>query len=397
VSAEVTASRNNVYLDEEFQLTISVNSTGVSLDPNFQLASMPDQNKLILGNFHELPMERRMQGNQLRENRRFTCSARALVSGTIEIAPILRASVIRGLGFFRQVSQFNINVKPLSLNVIPLPSTGKPSSFSGAVGQFGLDVEVTPMDVAVGDLITVSFQVRGKGYMEKIAPLSISPGPHFKAYPSKLIPGKNTEEKVFEHIIVPQSTNAVAIPAAEFSFFDPYAASYKSLSTGPFHITFHPQKKATSDIIYTPARQATSASTDGGKVVVKTEKKGCAIRSKIAIISLYWSTVLALAFWMSIKLRKGALFTIILLLAAVILFLPFHNRIELAFAPFNETTAVKSDKARLAPGYSALVTFDVPRNSVVTLVETHGTWAKIRMGDKKGWIPAEALEALSDR
>jgi uncharacterized protein YgiM (DUF1202 family) len=47
-----------------------------------------------------------------------------------------------------------------------------------------------------------------------------------------------------------------------------------------------------------------------------------------------------------------------------------------------------------APSHSSIINFDVPRGGIVTVFETHGNWAKIALGDKRGWVPVESLNGL---
>jgi len=179
--------------------------------------SLPPKSKLHLDKFRELPVERKTMENQTREVRGYRCEARAMSPGIIEVSPTLRVTILTKrrlfIGSTWQETPYDIRVKPLMLSVIPLPETGKPGNFSGAVGQFSFDVEVIPSNVAVGDLIAVVMRVRGKGYLEEISPPSVSPGRHFKVYDSRHLSEGGEEVRAFKQIVVPESTNAVEISA----------------------------------------------------------------------------------------------------------------------------------------------------------------------------------------
>ena len=56
--------------------------------------------------------------------------------------------------------------EPYKITVKPLPSTGQPESFSGAVGQYDLEVDAKPTKLKVGDPITLTMTVQGQGNID---------------------------------------------------------------------------------------------------------------------------------------------------------------------------------------------------------------------------------------
>ncbi|MBM3225233.1 MAG: protein BatD, partial [Candidatus Tectomicrobia bacterium] len=59
---------------------------------------------------------------------------------------------------------------PLTVEIRPVPSTGQPASFRGAVGRFQLDVDVNPKILRVGDPLSLSLTLRGEGLLETVHP-----------------------------------------------------------------------------------------------------------------------------------------------------------------------------------------------------------------------------------
>jgi len=392
VSVEIAATRDKVYVNEPFQLILSITSTGIRIEPNPQLlpSSMSEKTKLACGNFdHELPPERSLQGNQLRENRRFIANARAVSPQTLEIHPVMRIGVLSGFGLFTQISQFDIKAKTLSLPVLPLPDTGKPAGFSGAVGDFSLDVEAVPADVAAGDLITVVTRISGSGYLESVPVMNISPGPNFKAYPARKIQDLERGGKVFEQVLVPQNTNAVSIPRVSFCFFNPSNGTYKTVSKGPFQITFHPPVKASTEAIYRPVETKALA----GRSILQDKLAAMqdSFNLKIILISAYWLIIIGLSLWVTAKRARGSLPAIGIILLAAILFVPLRNIAGRYLSPGNEAALIRNEKARLAPAYTAITSFDLSRDSQVRVLETYGSWSKIETSGRKGWIPSDAV------
>ena len=390
VSAEVTIKRDKVYVNEHFQLEISLTSTGLSLDQNLQLLSMPDNSRLIMGEFRELPPERSMQGNQIKEKRRFICDARAIKADTIEVAPILRIGILSGFGLFRQISRNDIKAKALSLSIIPLPEAGRPESFSGAIGQFSMETSLSSDTAAVGDLITMNTTIRGKGYLDPISPIRIPTSPSFKVYPSRNIPSADANTKTFEQILIPQSTNAVIIPAVTFCYFDPLDNTYKSISKGPIPVTILSHKKTVTESIYKPARASKPGNVLAGQSINtgKPAPRKDIRKIRITAAVSYWLIIIISSLIITIRYTKGSIAALILLIIAAIISLPLWNILQLSI---NEATVVRNEKARVAPAYSAISCFDISHDATIRVLDQHGAWVKVEIEGKRGWLPSDSL------
>lgn len=120
-----------------------------------------------------------------------------------------------------------------AIQVHPLPAQNVPKSFAGAVGQYTFSASASPTNVAVGDPITLRFEISGRGSLDNLSLPSFDL-PEFQTYPptSQV---KTTDElgiegvKTFEQVVVPQSLAARQLPALSFSFFDPEQQRYVEL------------------------------------------------------------------------------------------------------------------------------------------------------------------------
>ena len=110
-----------------------------------------------------------------------------------------------------------------------------------------------------------------------------------------------------------------------------------------------------------------------------------------AAIAFYWTVVVVLLLWITLYFTRGSKVAIGVFLIAAALFLPFRNMISRRNTGLNTAMTVRTEKARLAPAYSAIVSFNVQRDSTLKVVEIYGSWSKIQVGDKKGWLPSDAL------
>lgn len=121
-----------------------------------------------------------------------------------------------------------------TIEVKPLPPN-QPPSFSGAVGHFSLTSEVKPKNAQVGDPLTVTATITGRGNFDRVnAPELESdrgwhtypPSSNFKADDDIGISGT----KSFEMVLTPNEPKK-AVPPLVFSYFDPLKEAYVTLKS----------------------------------------------------------------------------------------------------------------------------------------------------------------------
>lgn len=126
-----------------------------------------------------------------------------------------------------------------SVEVLPLPSQGKPSGFSGGVGDFQLSAGVDKSQGRVNDPVTLTVKVEGQGNVAAIGEPRIDFPSSVEVYDSnskvRSAPG-GVGEKTFEILLIPRQPGPFTIPPIEFSFFDPGRREYVTKTTEPFEI-----------------------------------------------------------------------------------------------------------------------------------------------------------------
>ena len=128
------------------------------------------------------------------------------------------------------------------INVLPLPERGKPSSFSGAVGQYKLDVSVNRNELAADESLSLKVKISGKGNIKLID----NPEPEipsaFEAFDPKYTEdikvnaGGMSGSKTYEYLLIPRYGGTYKIPSVQFSYFDPNSKSYRTLSSKPIEV-----------------------------------------------------------------------------------------------------------------------------------------------------------------
>ena len=138
---------------------------------------------------------------------------------------------------FREVP---VTVDAVPIEVLPLPEEGRPADFSGAVGQWKLDVTAKPTDVAVGDPITVTIKVSGNGNIDTVPMPKLGPLDGFKTYDPTTKTTKDdlntTGERVMQQVLIAKSTDVKELPEVRLAYFDPEARAYKTAVQSPIKL-----------------------------------------------------------------------------------------------------------------------------------------------------------------
>ena len=130
----------------------------------------------------------------------------------------------------------------LKMSVRPLPTSGKPVDFAGAVGKYRINATVDKDSVGIDEPITLKTVLSGTGNIKSLPAVSIPDMPDFRVYES----GKNESinnnggvvsgSKTFEQAIIPVTSGNFSIPPIKFSFFNPESRKYQTISTNAIDI-----------------------------------------------------------------------------------------------------------------------------------------------------------------
>lgn len=184
---------------------------------------------------------------------------------------------------YRPATQ-NVSAGSRTLNVKALPETGKPSDFSGAVGDFTFEVSTSKTQLNASESLQAKVEVSGKGNLK----LFQLPEPDL---PSALeVYEPEFEEKVRtsltgmdgkvtnNYTIVPSYRGKYPIPSISFSYFNPKTGKYNTLSSDEITINVLEGPEDTS-ISLNPNSNST-------KVIVPTGKQFHFIKTDTALSSV---------------------------------------------------------------------------------------------------------------
>ena len=146
---------------------------------------------------------------------------------------------IFGDSLFAQTQQIKARGAAVELTVKPLPATGQPRDFSGAVGKFQFSAEGSPGAVKAGDPVTMKMRVTGRGNFDRMAAPALRDPAGWRTYPPSGVFKKDDGDEVglsgtktFEMAVIPEEKKT-QMPVFTFSYFDPEAEKYVTLTSDP--------------------------------------------------------------------------------------------------------------------------------------------------------------------
>ena len=219
-----------------------------------------------------------------------------------------------------------------TLNVKPLPTSGQPENFTGAVGQFDFDVILSKDALKASESFQAKIKVSGKGNLNLFQLPEINVPNTLEVYePERKETIKTTlsgtEGTVEEnYTIVPQYQGKYPIPPVAFSYFDPKAKNYKTVRSQELLV----------DVYEGP----TSGMTNTSPVPTSTRTPLTASEGAFRFIQLEtdFKPVITKAFWMSKR------FWLLFILPFVLLLLGYYiNRFVI-----QKSKDSASNKQRLA-------------------------------------------------
>ena len=129
-----------------------------------------------------------------------------------------------------------------AIDVKNLPTTGKPDSFAGAVGNYSFKSEIDKTELSTNEAFTITLTVSGTGNIELLQmPEPVFP-PDFEVYDPKITTSPSTSSqglsgtKKAEYLVIPRRAGNFSIPPVEFSYFDSSTSSYHAIPSQAYEI-----------------------------------------------------------------------------------------------------------------------------------------------------------------
>lgn len=288
-------SKNSIYEQEGFMVTFKLYTTLNVVD--YGRIEFPEFEGFLVEEL-DVPSNQQLRLEHYDGRNYYTADLRKTLlfpqrSGKMTI-PSGRLEMVFSVPSGKKVSSFfgmqevNVDVKkplitnPVSINVTALPS-GKPSSFSGAVGKFTFTPSISTQEIRANEPVTVTLKIEGTGNQKLIQNPKVEFPSNFELYDptiaNDLTPGLNglTGTRTVEYLVIPRYEGDYTIPAIEFSYFDINSRSYKTIKSPTYSLAVlkgdpskatassyvnQQQVKVEQDIRYIKTEKSTFLKTD---------------------------------------------------------------------------------------------------------------------------------------
>ncbi|MBM3313075.1 protein BatD, partial [candidate division WOR-3 bacterium] len=160
-------------------------------------------------------------------------------SGTLKIDKMTVSGqlIVSGGFFFDSSEPFEVSSDQITINVRPLPESGRPADFSGGVGDFQIAAALSRDSSVGGEPLTLTVKVSGSGNIglvgePKLAPISgvkvLSPETKQN---TRITDGRVAGERTFSYPLIPTVDGKFVIPEITLGFFNPKTGSYYTQRT----------------------------------------------------------------------------------------------------------------------------------------------------------------------
>ena len=146
----------------------------------------------------------------------------------------------------------NLIAKPITINVLPLPTAGQPAGFTGAVGSFRISVGLDRQAVRAGETVTCTVTVRGTGNLRTLGEPNLVLPDSVRLYKAgdarRSIsaggggggPSVMGGAATFQFLLLPKQPGTLTIPGIAYPYFDPDARAYRVATSQPVQLTVTP-------------------------------------------------------------------------------------------------------------------------------------------------------------
>lgn len=214
---------------------------------------LPQANLPVVLNLNGTPVMAGHEANASRNGKRWHrfWLERAFLptrAGMLELgAPMLRYHIAlqQGRGMFGEqvnarTQNYYVYGKPIVIEVLPIPETGRPSPYYGGVGRFQIEANLDRTSVKVGGSVKLTFTVRGEGNLEFLRVPELDP---LKGFHKR----GQTEKRDQQHVQVvydlsPTDPAITEVPGIEWNWFDttPGVEKFVETKTRPIPLQVRP-------------------------------------------------------------------------------------------------------------------------------------------------------------
>jgi hypothetical protein len=254
IQARLNPPAKPVWAGEVFPLTYTlsiVRRFSAQLASNVEWSSAP----LSVEDWSKPEMGELNSGGEVRNVATYRTRALARTPGPLALSPAQQLVNVQtgtsAFGLFSRptMEQFAITTPAAGLTVKALPSPA-PADFTGAVGEFTLTSKIVPTTAAPGEPITWTLELAGTGNWPDLGGLPardasrdfrvVQPQAKRTTKEGTLFEATLTEDVV----LIPTQQGTYRLGPVRWSYFDPKAGEYRTLTTETVTVTIAPASAA---------------------------------------------------------------------------------------------------------------------------------------------------------
>lgn len=179
------------------------------------------------------------------------------------------------------------------IEILPLPTLGKPAKFSGLVGEAKLEYKISTQQINFGEPVKLKVKITGNLNLENLEKIIVNKPENFKVYENEVSSiedireGKYYSEKNFEIVLVADKSGRLEFPEIKIPFFNTRTKAYDSLKIPTFEVIVqgNSQNETESEDIIIKVKKPLDSYKFKDYIVLKIKKSYLWI-SLIAIVVL---------------------------------------------------------------------------------------------------------------
>ncbi|MCF0222850.1 MAG: protein BatD, partial [Fibrobacter sp.] len=277
LAVSLEPSKKTIYEGEQFSVTLGFH-TFEHFEGNLQATDMSTGNDFILhrSDLSNMKFEP-VQGarREMQAHAKFAWLS-PTKSGTLQIPPfkfkytkrgepkvVEEKKQMGGMSFSsRSIRQESVEAETstpiVNIVVKPLPEEGKPSDFSGMVGDYKFSANFDKESLKVGEALTLSISIRGDGTPGTITDPKFPDFSDFRSVPpentinKKISGNKVVTSKDIRIFLYPKKKGEFTIPSISYSWFNPSKKKYETATAGPWNIIVEKGENSPEAIFQAP-------------------------------------------------------------------------------------------------------------------------------------------------
>lgn len=132
--------------------------------------------------------------------------------------------------------------KPITIEVDPLPESGRPRDFTGFVGDLKLSASLDAPAAKTNEALTYRLRIEGQGNLRILPEPSVRFPEDFEVYPPSVSEQIERDARgvrgtrSIEYVLIPRMPGTRTIPPVRMSYFDPARRAYATATTDPMSV-----------------------------------------------------------------------------------------------------------------------------------------------------------------